>query len=79
MADEKKNSKAKKPSVFARAGKWFRELRAEMRKIVWPTRQQTVNNMLIVIAAVLIVGVFVWVLDLIFGGIVAAVIGVLAG
>lgn len=79
MADEKKNSKAKKPSVFARAGKWFRELRAEMRKIVWPTRQQTINNMLIVIAAVLIVGVFVWVLDLIFGGIVAAVIGMLAG
>lgn len=79
MADEKKNSKAKKPSVFARAGKWFRELRAEMRKIVWPTRQQTINNMLIVIAAVLIVGVFVWVLDLIFGGVVAAVIGMLAG
>ena len=46
MADEKKNSKAKKPSVFARAN---------------------------------IVGVFVWVLDLIFGGLVAAVIGMLAG
>ena len=76
MADEKKNSKAKKPSVFARAGKWFRELKAEMRKIVWPTRQQTINNMLVVIAAVLIVGIFVWVLDLIFG---AAVIGMLAG
>ena len=79
MADEKKNSKAKKPSVFARAGKWFRELKAEMRKIVWPTRQQTINNMLVVVAAVLIVGVFVWVLDLIFGGLVAAVIGMLAG
>ncbi len=79
MADEKKNSKAKKPSVFARAGKWFRELKAEMRKIVWPTRQQTINNMLVVIAAVLIVGIFVWVLDLIFGGVVAAVIGMLAG
>ncbi len=79
MADEKKNSKAKKPSVFARAGKWFRELRAETRKIVWPTRQQTINNMVVVIAAVLIVGVFVWVLDLVFGGLVAAVIGMLAG
>lgn len=79
MADEKKNSKAKKPSVFARAGKWFRELKAEMRKIVWPTRQQTINNMLVVIAAVLIVGIFVWVLDLIFGGVVATVIGMLAG
>ena len=61
------------------ANKWFRELRAETRKIVWPTKQQTVNNMLVVVAAVLIVGVFVWVLDLIFGGLVAAVIGMLAG
>lgn len=79
MADEKKNDKSKKPSIFARAGKWWRELKAEVRKIVWPTRQQTLNNVLVVIAAVLIVGIFVWVLDLIFGGIVAAVIGMLAG
>lgn len=79
MAEEKKNDKSKKPSVFTRAGKWWRELRAEVRKIVWPTRQQTLNNVLVVIAAVLIVGIFVWILDLIFGGIVAAVIGMLAG
>ena len=79
MADEKKNSTAKKPSVFARASKWFRELKAEMRKIVWPTKQQTLNNVLVVVATVLIVGIFVWVLDLIFGGLVAAVIGMLAG
>ncbi|MDE7035219.1 MAG: preprotein translocase subunit SecE, partial [Eubacteriales bacterium] len=50
-----------------------------VRKIVWPTRQQTLNNVLVVIAAVLIVGVFVWVLDLVFGGVVAAVIGMLGG
>ncbi len=79
MADEKKNDKSKKPSIFARAGKWWRELKAEVRKIVWPTKQQTLNNVLVVIAAVLIVGIFVWVLDLIFGGVVAAVIGMLAG
>ena len=79
MADEKKNDKSKKPSIFARAGKWWRELKAEVRKIVWPTKQQTLNNVLVVIAAVLIVGIFVWVLDLIFGGVVAAVIGMLGG
>ena len=79
MADEKKNGKPGKPSIFARFGKWWRELKAEVRKIVWPTRQQTINNVLVVIAAVLIVGVFVWVLDLVFGGVVAAVIGMLGG
>ena len=64
MAEE---TKAKKPGLFARIGKWFRELKSECRKIVWPTRQQTVNNTLVVIASVVVVGVFIWVLDIVFG------------
>ena len=63
MAEE---TKAKKPGLFARIGKWFRELKSECRKIVWPTRQQTVNNTLVVIASVVVVGVFIWVLDIVF-------------
>lgn len=64
MAEE---TKAKKPGLFARIGKWFRELKSECRKIVWPPRQQTVNNTLVVIASVVVVGVFIWVLDIVFG------------
>lgn len=80
MADlEKKNDKAKKPSVFARANKWWRELKGEVRKIVWPSKQQTINNILVVIAAVLIVGVFIWVLDAVFGLIVTSAINMIAG
>ena len=63
MAEE---TKAKKPGLFARIGKWFRELKSECRKIVWPTRQQTVNNTLVVTASVVVVGVFIWVLDIVF-------------
>lgn len=77
MAEQEKNTpaekkqaekpaKVKKPSVFARMGKWFRELKSECKKIVWPTRQQTVNNTAVVIAACAVVGVFIWVLDAIF-------------
>lgn len=58
--------KAKKPSFFSRIGKWFRELKGEIRKIVWPTRKQTINNSVVVIAAILVVGVYIWVLDAIF-------------
>lgn len=61
-----KPAKVKKPSLFARIGKWFRELKGEIKKIVWPTRQQTVNNTVVVIAAIAIIGVFIWVLDAIF-------------
>lgn len=61
-----KPAKAKKPSIFARIKNWFHELKAEIKKIVWPTRQQTVNNTLVVLGCCLVLGVFIWVLDAIF-------------
>ncbi len=64
MAEE---TKAKKPGIGARMGKWFRELKSECKKIVWPTRQQTTNNTLVVLGCVLVVGVIIWVLDIVFG------------
>ena len=64
MAEE---TKAKKPGFFARIGKWFRELKSECRKIVWPTRQQTVKNTLVVIACEVLVGICIWILDIVFG------------
>ena len=64
MAEE---TKAKKPGFFARIGKWFRELKSECHKTVWPTRQQTVNNTLVVIACVIVIGIFIWILDIVFG------------
>ena len=64
MAEE---TKAKKPGFFARIGKWCRERKSECRKIVWPTRQQTVNNTLVVIACVVVVGIFIWIIDIVFG------------
>ncbi|MBS6546150.1 MAG: preprotein translocase subunit SecE [Butyricicoccus pullicaecorum] len=76
MAEQEKNvpaekkaekpAKAKKPSIFVRIGKWFRELKGECKKIVWPTRQQTTNNTAVVLATCLIIGVFIWVLDAVF-------------
>lgn len=70
-ASEKKQSKnsakEKKPGFFSRIGKWFRDLRSECKKIVWPTRKQTANNTMIVLAMILVVGVFIWILDAIFG------------
>ena len=47
-------------------GQFFREVKAEMKKVVWPSRKQVVNNTLIVFAVVLVAGIFIWVLDLIF-------------
>ena len=50
----------------ARIARWFREMRSELKKVVWPTPKQLVNNTIIVIVAVIIVGAVIGVLDWIF-------------
>ena len=60
-------AEAKKKNIFARAWgaicRYFRELRSELKKVVWPTPQQVLKNTLIVVACVLVVGVFIWLFD----------------
>ena len=43
--------------------RYFRELRSELKKVVWSTPQQVLKNTLIVLACVLVVGVFIWLFD----------------
>jgi len=44
--------------------RWLKELRAELKKVMWPTHKQTINNTAIVIACCAVVGAFIWVFDL---------------
>jgi preprotein translocase subunit SecE len=37
--------------------------RAELRKVVWPTRKETMQMTLVVFAMVVLIAVFIWVLD----------------
>ena len=58
-------NKKNTPDVFARIGKWLKDMKSELKKVQWPTRKQTVNNTLIVIACVVVVGIFIWLFDLV--------------
>jgi preprotein translocase subunit SecE len=40
------------------------EARDEVRKVVWPTRKETVQTTMIIIATVLLVAVFLWIIDI---------------
>ena len=54
MADKKPEKKEtsteavkkvdKKLPFFKRIGKWFRDMKSELKKVVWPTPKQTANN-----------------------------------
>ena len=39
------------------------EARAEVRKVIWPTRPETVRTTLAVLVIVIIVGLFLWAVD----------------
>jgi preprotein translocase subunit SecE len=48
---------------------WFRYLvhtKKEVRQVVWPTRKETAQTTLIVVIAVIIVGIFLWLVDMFF-------------
>ena len=77
-ADKAKKDKASKPGVFERVGKWLKDMKSELKKVQWPTRKQTINNTLIVIACVIVVGIFIWIFDFVATGAIKALIS-LAG
>ena len=56
----------KKPGVFARLKKYCRDTKSEVKKVAWPTKQQTINNTGVVIACIVVVGAFIGVLDAVF-------------
>ena len=41
-----------------------REARMEVRKVVWPTRQETLQTTFMVLVAVIIIGIFLWLIDM---------------
>ena len=65
--------------AFSRYGSEFRRFvelaRIELRKIVWPTRQETLQTTLVVFGFVIVAGVFFWVLDLVLAWATKALTG----
>ncbi|MEM7054216.1 MAG: preprotein translocase subunit SecE [Pseudomonadota bacterium] len=58
---------------------YFREADIERRKVVWPTRQETTQTTLIVIAVTIVIGIMLFIMDTIFGFLVRRLIGIGGG
>ena len=52
-----------------------REARMEVRKVVWPTRQETIQTTLMVIVAVIIIGIFLWLIDMLLAEAITMITG----
>ena len=79
MADKTEKKKkgffAGVKGAFARFAKYFRDTKSELKKVVWPSKEDTRNNTITVIVVVLIAAVVLVLLDMAFGGIIHLLIG----
>ena len=66
MAETKKENWFKRTG--SRISRFFRELRSELKKVVWPTWSQVLKNALTVLLCVVSVGAFIWAFDLVATG-----------
>ena len=61
MADKKRRN------PFRGIINYFKEVKSELKKVVWPSFKQIKNNTLIVLVCILIIGAFIWILDAVGG------------
>jgi preprotein translocase subunit SecE len=70
MADEKiekgepsKPKKKERHKGRGRVATWVRGLKSELKKVVWPTPKQIMNNTLVALAVMVAAAVVVWGVD----------------
>lgn len=75
-AEKKTNPVKKVGGFFAKIGKaiakFFKDLKGETKKIVWPGRQMVLKSTGIVLAVILVIGAGIWIIDYAVSGAVTA-------
>ena len=71
-----KKEDVKKLSFFKRVQKWFREMRSELKKVIWPTPKETAKKTGVALVVMAVSAVVIWGFDEIAQMIVKAVISI---
>ena len=71
-----KKEDVKKLSFPKKVAKWWREMKSELKKVIWPTPKQTVNNTVVALVVMVASAIVIWGFDRIAELIVKAVISV---
>ena len=67
--------KAAVKNFGSRVSKFFRDSKSELKKVVWPSKEDVKTNTIVVLVTVAIAAVVMIALDAIFGGILGLIIG----
>jgi preprotein translocase subunit SecE len=61
---------SQKAKWYKRIGPFLKEVRAEMKKVTWPSRNEVYSTTLVVIIATLFFGFYLYFMDLIFSWVI---------
>ena len=64
----------KKPGFFARIKKWFRDMKSELKKVVWPTPKQFGKNTAVALVMMAASAIVLWGFDSLASAAVKALI-----
>lgn len=79
VSEKAKKAKPAKPkekkSIFKRFTRFFKDLKSEIKKVVWPSKKQVKNNTFVVLCFMAVAGVFLWILDFVLTTVLKMVFG----
>ena len=67
VARKRQQSQSQSPRERSSPAAFMREVRAELRKVSWPTRSEVINYSIVVLVVVTLVTTFIGLLDFGFG------------
>ncbi len=53
----------KKASLRSRVAKWFREMKSELKKVIWPSKKQVINNTVVSLVVMVVAAIVIWAFD----------------
>ncbi len=73
-ADKQKSRKKQgnKPSFMARFKRFFRDLKAELKRIIWPSKDKMVHSTAVVLSVILAAVLVIWAVDTIVNSVLTA-------
>ncbi len=68
------NRENEKPKFTARVSNYFKGVKAEMKKVNWPTKKELTNYTVVVLVTTFAMTLVIWGLDLIFQNVVSLIV-----
>ncbi|MEN8154893.1 MAG: preprotein translocase subunit SecE [Acidobacteriota bacterium] len=66
----------KKENIFKRIGNYLTEVKGELKKVTWPTKNDLIKTTIAVFISSLIFGVFLFLVDMAFSKVINQIIGI---